>query len=54
MVEFGMRGAMIISGVILTFLGLALGVTLIGLPAGIVIGLIGIGLFIGGQVNWKL
>ena len=40
--------AAVIVGFVLMVVGLALGVTMIMLPAGIVIGLIGVAMFVGG------
>jgi hypothetical protein len=45
--------AAIVVGFIMMVVGLGLGVTMIMLPAGLVIGLIGVALFISGWVSWS-
>jgi hypothetical protein len=45
--------AAIVVGFIMMILGLGLGVTMIMLPVGLVIGLIGVALFISGWVSWS-
>ena len=42
------HAAAVVVGLVLIIIGLGLGVTMIMLPAGIVIGLIGVALFVGG------
>lgn len=42
------HAAAVVVGFVLMVVGLALGVTMIMLPAGIVIGLLGVALFVGG------
>lgn len=44
------HAAFVIVGFVFMVIGLALGVTMVMLPAGIVIGLIGLAMFIGGLV----
>jgi hypothetical protein len=61
---FGLRGvvgfmehaAFVITGFVLMVLGLGLGVTIMMLPVGIVVGLIGLAMFVGGlfaRINAK-
>ena len=48
--------AAMIVGFVMMVVGLGLGVTMIMLPVGIVIGLIGVAIFVGGlfaRINWK-
>jgi hypothetical protein len=45
--------AAIVVGFIMMVVGLGLGVTMIMLPVGLVIGLIGVALFISGWVSWS-
>jgi hypothetical protein len=45
--------AAIVVGFIMMILGLGLGVTMIMLPVGLVVGLIGVALFISGWVSWS-
>ena len=44
--------AAIILGFVMMVVGLGLGVTMIMLPVGIVIGLLGVAIFVGGFVAW--
>jgi hypothetical protein len=44
--------AAIIIGFILMVIGLGLGVTMVMLPVGLVVGLVGVALFISGWVSW--
>jgi hypothetical protein len=45
--------AAIVVGFIMMVVGLGLGVTMIMLPVGLVIGLIGVALFISGWISWS-
>ena len=45
--------AAIVVGFIMMVVGLGLGVTMIMLPVGLVVGLIGVALFISGWVSWS-
>ena len=45
--------AAIVVGFIMMVVGLGLGVTVIMLPVGLVVGLIGVALFISGWVSWS-
>jgi hypothetical protein len=46
-----LRALMILIGLMLMIVGLGLGVTMIMLPAGVVIGLVGVGLLVWGAVG---
>jgi hypothetical protein len=46
-----LRVVMIVTGLILMIVGLALGVSMVMLPAGVVLGLTGVGVFVWGAVG---